>query len=46
MWSSTNRTARSRTSGEYFGDVLRFVMAPLSQELKPPANPGRFTADM
>ncbi len=35
------RTARSRTSDEYFGDVLRFSMAPVSQELEPPANTGR-----
>jgi hypothetical protein len=27
----TIRTARSRTSDEYFGDVLRFSMAPVSQ---------------
>ncbi|TSE19304.1 hsdM: type I restriction-modification system, M subunit [Tepidimonas aquatica] len=33
------RTARSRTSGENF-DVL--FMAPSSQELEPPQNPGRF----
>src|SRR3954469_3691099 len=39
-WSSTIRTARARTSGEYGG--VRFVMAPSSQELEPPGNPGRF----
>ena len=31
--------ARSRTSGENFGDLL---MAPSSYELEPPQNPGRF----
>src|SRR6187431_1400363 len=41
-WSRTIRTARARTSGEYGG--TRFVMAPSSQELEPPENPGRFTA--
>ena len=40
-WSSTIRTARARTSGEYGG--TRFVMAPSSQELEPPENPVRFT---
>ena len=35
------RTARSRTSGENLFVVL-LVMAPSSQELEPPANPGRF----
>src|SRR3954464_8672881 len=40
-WSRTIRTARARTSGEYGG--TRFVMAPSSQELEPPGNPGRFT---
>src|SRR5580658_10548901 len=39
--SSTIRTARSRTSGENLFVVL-LVMAPSSQELEPPANPGRF----
>ena len=34
------RTARSRTSGENFGDLF---MAPSSQELEPPQFPGRFT---
>ncbi|MDE2107468.1 MAG: toll/interleukin-1 receptor domain-containing protein [Patescibacteria group bacterium] len=34
------RTARSRTSGLNFGD---FFMAPSSQKLEPPPNPGRFT---
>ncbi|MGH6861191.1 3'-5' exonuclease [Roseomonas mucosa] len=42
-WSSTIRTARSRTSGEYRFDVF-FVMAPSSQEVEPPGNPGRFKA--
>src|SRR5512135_894270 len=37
--SKTSRTARSRTSGENFTD---FFMAPSSQELEPPPNPGRF----
>src|SRR5690606_37418864 len=39
--STTSRTARSRTSGEYFVDDF---MAPSSQELEPPGKPGRFTA--
>jgi hypothetical protein len=34
-WSSTIRTARRRTSGEYRFEVF-FVMAPSSQELEPP----------
>src|SRR5690606_3471677 len=38
--SCTMRTARSRTSGEYFAS---FFMAPFSQRLEPPRNPGRFT---
>src|SRR5690554_5793963 len=38
--SCTMRTARSRTSGENFDDLF---MAPSSQELEPPQNPGRFT---
>ena len=33
------RTARSRTSGENFGDLF---IAPSSQVLEPPQNPGRF----
>ncbi|WP_233472224.1 hypothetical protein, partial [Paraburkholderia sabiae] len=37
----TRRTARSRTSGENF--VTFLFMAPFSQELEPPQNPGRFT---
>jgi hypothetical protein len=41
--SSANRTARSCSSRENVFVVL-FVMAPPSQELEPPANPGRFTA--
>src|SRR5690348_6327733 len=40
--SNTIRTARSRTSLENFGDFDSVVMAPVSQELEPPANPGRF----
>jgi hypothetical protein len=35
----TTQTARSRTSGEYFGD---FFMAPPSWGLEPPQNPGQF----
>ena len=38
--SCTIRTARSRTSGENFVD---FLMAPSSQVLEPPQNPGRFS---
>src|SRR5690606_9308103 len=38
--SNTIRTARSRTSGEYFFACL---MTPISQRLEPPANPGRFS---
>src|SRR5690606_17680828 len=38
--SNTSRTARSRTSGEYFFACL---MTPISQELESPANPGRFS---
>src|SRR5690348_5819088 len=41
--SNTIRTARSRTSLENFGDFDSVVMAPVSQELEPPANPGRLT---
>ncbi len=37
--SSTMRTARSRTSGE---NLFDFFMAPFSQMLEPPQNPGRF----
>ncbi len=37
--SSTIRTARSRTSGEYFTGL---VMTPSSQRLEPPGIPGRF----
>src|SRR6202789_1429383 len=40
-WSKTIRTARARTSEENLLVVL-LVMAPPSQELKPPTNPGRF----
>jgi hypothetical protein len=35
---------RSRTSAENFGDFDSVVMAPVSQELEPPANPGRTIA--
>ncbi|MTV41607.1 filamentous hemagglutinin family protein [Duganella radicis] len=35
------RTARSITSGEYRTDF--FMVAPFSQMLEPPSNPGRFT---
>ncbi|WP_233253948.1 hypothetical protein, partial [Limnohabitans sp. MMS-10A-192] len=38
--SSTIRTARSRTSGEKRFDFL--LMAPSSQSVEPPQNPGRF----
>jgi hypothetical protein len=41
-WSTTIRTARARTSGENLLLVC-FVMAPPSQELEPPINPGRFS---
>jgi len=37
--SCTIRTARSRTSGENLFDLF---MAPFSQKLEPPQNPGRF----
>src|SRR5262245_65099402 len=43
-WSTTIRTARARTSGENLLLVC-FVMAPPSQELEPPINPGRFIKD-
>jgi hypothetical protein len=39
--SSTMRTARSRTSREKRFDIL--LMAPSSQSVQPPQNPGRFT---
>src|SRR5262245_56209683 len=39
--SNTIPTARSRTSAETFGASDSFVMTPVSQELEPPANPGR-----
>ena len=38
--SLTMRTARSMTSGEYLGC---FFLAPFSQTMEPPQNPGRFT---
>jgi hypothetical protein len=37
--SSTSRTARSRTSGEY---LLFLFMTPSSQEMESPEMPGRF----
>src|SRR5690242_9967164 len=40
MLSITSRTPRSRTSVEY---LLGLPMAPSSQHLEPPGNPGRFT---
>ncbi|OTP72858.1 hypothetical protein PAMC26577_19580 [Caballeronia sordidicola] len=40
--SCTMRTARSRDSGENLFDLF---MAPSSQKLEPPQNPGRFTLD-
>src|SRR5690606_27094663 len=39
--SCTNRTARSRTSGE---NLLFLLMAPFSQRLEPPQNSVRFKA--
>ena len=39
--STTNRTARSRTSREYLVDLF---IAPSSQRLEPPGKPGRFTS--
>ena len=39
--SRTNRTVRSRTSGENLFVVLRVMLHP-TQELEPPANPARF----
>src|SRR5690606_19239373 len=39
--SCTNRTARSRTSGE---NLLFLLMAPFSQRLEPPQNSVRFNA--
>jgi hypothetical protein len=41
-WSRTSRTARVRTSGENLLLVC-LLMAPPSQELEPPANPGQFS---
>src|SRR5690606_20880630 len=40
--SCTNRTARSRTSGE---NLLFLLMAPFSQKLEPPQNSVRFKTD-
>jgi hypothetical protein len=39
-FSNTNRTARSRTSGEYLVDLF---MTPSSQKMESPGIPGRFT---
>ena len=39
--STTIRTARARTSGEY---LVRLLIAPSSQAVEPPANPARFTS--
>ena len=39
-WSRTNRTARSRSSGEY---LFECFIAPVSQGLEPPGNPGQFS---
>lgn len=44
--SPTIRTARSRTFGENIRCVDSFYMAPISQVLEPPANPGRFKATL
>lgn len=41
-WSKTIHTARSRTSSDYWERRDKLVMAPVSQELEPPVNPGRF----
>ena len=41
--SRTIRTARSRTSGEKRFDFL--LMAPSSQSVEPPQNPGRFSLE-
>src|SRR5690554_3445842 len=41
--SCTSRTARSFTSGE---NLLDLFMAPFSQMLEPPQNPGRFSKTM
>ncbi|WP_218142406.1 hypothetical protein, partial [Nitrosomonas eutropha] len=38
--SCTRRTARALTSGEYLFDLF---MAPSSQIVEPPQNPGRFS---
>ena len=43
--SSTVRTARARTSGEYLC-VIGLFIAPSSQVLEPPTNPERFTLDV
>ena len=44
-WSSTIRMARLRSSGENLFVVL-LMIAPLSQKLKPPANPVRFISKL
>src|SRR5205085_1789429 len=41
-WSRTSRTARERISGKNLLLVC-LLMAPPSQELEPPINPGRFS---
>ena len=41
LWFSIMRTARSRNSGEYRFDLF---VAPSSQDMEPPTNPGRFIA--
>jgi CheY-like chemotaxis protein len=43
--SITIRTARARTSGEYFA-VCFLLLDPVSQGVGPPTNPGRFKARM
>ncbi|WP_246119061.1 Crp/Fnr family transcriptional regulator, partial [Cupriavidus campinensis] len=42
--SATMRTARSRTSGENLTGF--FIVAPFSQEVEPPLNPGRFNQQL
>jgi len=34
---------RARTSDEFLAALLFFFIAPSSQELEPPVNPGRFS---
>ena len=38
-------TILRRSAGENLRDVWRFSMAPISQDLEPPTNPGRFTQE-